>query len=301
MKSKTVVIFCVVITICILISAKFIFPEFSEKSDDVNPDERTDVIDENSDYPEKFDNDNPNDLSDNQSVDNTLPIEKDEFDIQTDDNQEISENASVEETETTISDNQVTNRNQYVDFDYWQSRNPDVYAWIYVPDANISYPIVQRNGDDGYYLRRDIDGKNATAGTLFTEGSYNKKDFSDPVTIVYGHSMRDGTMFGTLETFGKSLSFDDTNMIYIYTPENVFTYTVVAAVPYTNMHILYYNDFSNEIMFDDFFNNLFASRSLIANIDWDNIPKFGDKVIILSTCLKSDSKQRYLLVGKLIK
>ena len=69
-------------------------------------------------------------------------------------------------------------------------RYPDVYAWLSLPGTRIDYPIVQRFGDDSYYVQRDLDGKHDPAGTLFTEYQYNSKSFEDPVTIIYGHHMR---------------------------------------------------------------------------------------------------------------
>ena len=84
-----------------------------------------------------------------------------------------------------------------VDFAAWQERNPDVYAWIEYPGTNVDYPIVQREDDDAYYLRRDIDGREAVAGSLYTEHTYNSKTFDDPVTVIYGHNMANRSMFGS--------------------------------------------------------------------------------------------------------
>ena len=84
-----------------------------------------------------------------------------------------------------------------IDFAVLQEQNPEVYAWIQIQDTNIDYPILQREGDNGYYLNHTIDGEQKTEGSIFTE-DYNSKDFEDPNTVIYGHDMKNGSMFQNL-------------------------------------------------------------------------------------------------------
>lgn len=70
-----------------------------------------------------------------------------------------------------------------VDFATLQKENPDIYAWITVPGTNIDYPILQREGDNAYYLNHNVDGEQEKAGAIFTE-DYNSKDFTDPNTVT---------------------------------------------------------------------------------------------------------------------
>jgi len=85
-----------------------------------------------------------------------------------------------------------------IDFASLQERCPDIYAWLEIPDTDISYPVAQ-NADDTWYLTRDIDGNYSSDGTLFTESAYNGADLTDPATVIYGHRMNSGAMFGTLQ------------------------------------------------------------------------------------------------------
>ena len=79
--------------------------------------------------------------------------------------------------------------------------NPDVYAWIDVPGTEISYPVLQSAEDNSYYLEHTIEGEKTLPGAIYSE-NYNSKDFSDYNTILYGHNMRNGTMFaGPLHDF----------------------------------------------------------------------------------------------------
>ena len=211
-----------------------------------------------------------------------------------------------------------------VDFAAAQKKWPDVYACIRIPGATrcaisdeMGYFIAQHASDDGYYLYRDLDGKDAKSGTLYTEKAYNKTDFSDPVTVIYGHNMANRTMFGGLQSYAETLKFDDEAVIYIYQPGRQLTYRIFAGVPYDTSHVLYYHDFSDEKVFNDFFQalakaaddpkykssnelNAFNIAEGCLNVDKDNLPVAGDKVIILATCKNGDNNHRYWIMAKLV-
>ena len=89
-----------------------------------------------------------------------------------------------------------------VDFDELQAMNPDIYAWVTIPDTDISYAVLQRDGDDDqeYYSKHSENGAYYSGGSIFSQ-DYNQKDFSDPMTVLYGHNLRNGRMFAQLTTF----------------------------------------------------------------------------------------------------
>lgn len=95
-----------------------------------------------------------------------------------------------------------------IDFAALQEQNPEVYAWIQIQDTNIDYPILQREGDNGYYLDHTIDGEKKTEGSIFTE-DYNSKDFEDPNTVIYGHDMKNGSMFQNLLSYQQGCFMKD--------------------------------------------------------------------------------------------
>ncbi|MDO4811168.1 MAG: class B sortase [Eubacteriales bacterium] len=181
-----------------------------------------------------------------------------------------------------------------------RNTNPDVYAWLYVPGTNIDYPVLQSPTDDSYYLARDINGDYLPAGSVMSEHAYNGTDFSDPVTILYGHCMMSGAMFGQMQSYYSSENgLEDYKTIEVYTPDKRLEYEAFAAVPYDMRHILYNYDFSNPRIFFSFFKSIVSIRSFNANINPDEKPRYGDHVLILSTCLKGDSTRRYLVMAKL--
>lgn len=190
-----------------------------------------------------------------------------------------------------------------VDFASLQLRCPDIYSWIQIPGTNIDYPVVQSPKSDDYYLRRDIDGNYATAGSLFTEGSYNGLDYLDPVTVIYGHHMRSGEMFGHLqEYYADADSFAALREIIIYRPDKELHYSVFAAVPYSNEHVLYkFSNFKRESALYEFLETLREARGFGKNLNEETMSGLRpeDRLLILSTCLDGNRQKRYLVIAKL--
>ena len=173
----------------------------------------------------------------------------------------------------------------------------DVYAWIEVPEfasalgssTELSYPVAQHPTDRDFYLSRDLDGNSSKAGTLFTEAvvegkTINGTDLNDPVTVIYGHNMANRTMFGGLQTFLSKMDFSKQHLVYMYDLS----------------HIIYYHDFTNDEVFNSFFDQLWKETDGTTNLDKDNKPVAGDKVLILSVCKNGDDNHRYLVVCKMI-
>ncbi|MCH5184045.1 MAG: class B sortase [Oscillospiraceae bacterium] len=190
-----------------------------------------------------------------------------------------------------------------VDFETLQNRCGDIYAWLDIPDAGISYPVVQSQTDDSFYLDHSIDGKKDENGTLFTEHAYNGLTFSDPVTIIYGHNMRSGAMFGLLqEQFSQKDWFDAHEKIIVYQPERELHYQVFAAVPYGTKHILYqYRCFRDPSALTEFLDVVYNIRKFGKNYREGCTVTQDDRVLILSTCLPRSADGRYLVLAKLEK
>ena len=185
-----------------------------------------------------------------------------------------------------------------IDFDALRAVNPDIYAWLRIEGTDIDYPLVQSAEDDSFYLDHDSDGVYNVNGALFSENEFNGTDMKDPVTIIYGHHMRDGAMFGTLQQdYSDESFFAEHREVLVYTPTETLRYTVFAAVPYSAEHILYYHDFSDENEYTTFFDEIFSVRALSAVLAESDRPEFGDRVLILSTCLIGDNTRRYLVMA----
>ena len=193
----------------------------------------------------------------------------------------------------------------------------DVYAWLEVPDFakilgtdhELSYPVAQHPTDRSFYLSRDLDGNSNKAGTIFSEAvcegkTINSRDLNDPVTVLYGHNQANRTMFGGLQSMLKNLDFSQQHLVYMYQKDRRVTYQIVGGVQYDTSHIIYYHDFSDpekgDEVFNSFFDQLWKETDSTTNLDKDNKPVAGDKVLILSVCKNGDDNHRYLIVCKMI-
>ena len=170
-----------------------------------------------------------------------------------------------------------------IDFAGLQEMNPEIYAWIRIPGTEVDYPIVQRPEDDAYYLDHTIEGAEGLPGSIYTE-SLNKKDFTDKNTVIYGHNMKDNTMFGSLKDYKDSAYMDEHSEVYIYTPEHIFTYKIFAAVTYDSRHIMVAFDFAQDEQYQAYLDSLSQVRNMASYINTDIPVTTADRIITMSTC-----------------
>lgn len=186
-----------------------------------------------------------------------------------------------------------------IDFEAWWEQDENVYAYIEVPNTRISYPILQSDDTqpEDYYLEHNLDGSYGYPGCIYSQ-RLNSEDFEDYNTILYGHNMNNGTGFHDLHKFRDAEFFDENREIYIYTPEMVYTYRVVAAFIFTNEHLMYRFDFETEEGYQEYLDTLKAYPS--GNFD-ENIQELTteDRLLTLSTCTNDDST-RLLVQAKLV-
>lgn len=182
-----------------------------------------------------------------------------------------------------------------VDWDKLLATNADVYAWIRVPGTNIDYPILQASTgkDDDFYLHHDIKKKYSFAGCIYTRRA-NSKDLSDRLTVLYGHNMINGSMFGTVRKFEDEDFFKTHKEFYIYMPQKILKYRIVAYMIADDTDILERFQANNELGFEAYVKVLKKAR----NIRKKEKIKPDDSIVTLSTC-DSKSGNRRLLQGVL--
>ncbi|MBR6917546.1 MAG: class B sortase [Clostridia bacterium] len=186
-----------------------------------------------------------------------------------------------------------------VNFSKQMEINDEIYAWIYVPNTNVNYPILQSRVDDLYYLRRGLDKEYDISGVVFTQ-SHNKRDFSDPVTLIYGHNMTEyGTMFATLHNFEDEEFFKENDTFYIYAPGHIYTYKIVSAYRYDDRHIMNSFDFTDKEVVKEYFDYVMHPTMIPMNVREGVELKEDDRLVVLSTCM-ADNTYRYLVNGVLI-
>lgn len=181
-----------------------------------------------------------------------------------------------------------------IDFETLQNQNPDIYAWIQIPGTAVDYPIVQSPDDNRYYLNHTVSGEQKAEGAIFTE-DYNTKTFRDPNTVIYGHDMKNGSMFQSIHKYMDRSFFDTNRDITIYLPDKILHYKIFAAYLYDNRHLLLSFDFWDKEQYGEYLQEIFSMRNMNAFVDTEMEVTTEDNIITLSTCYAGISSQRYLV------
>ena len=193
-----------------------------------------------------------------------------------------------------IEDNEIKSTTPIeVDFNKLKEINSNINAWIYMEDSIINYPIVKGN-DNSFYLNHSIDGKYNPNGSLFIDYR-NKDNFEDMVTYIYGHHMKNNTMFGNLELFKEQNYYDNHKEMYLFTKEENYILELFAGFTTADGSEIYnyINSDSNKKLVD----YAKSKSNFITNIEISN----KDKVVVLSTCSYDYENARYVLLGILKK
>lgn len=181
-----------------------------------------------------------------------------------------------------------------IDFDSLRSINTDVIGWIYVEALDgVSYPVVRGTYND-QYLHMTYEKNYNFAGTIFIDYE-NKADFSDCNTLVYGHNMKNGSMFGQLKNFSKDDSaYNKSKYFWIFTPEKNYRYEIISAYT-TAVNSDTYTLFKGPGQeFVDYMNKIVSYSDIKTTPGELGVE---DKIVTLSTCTGNEST-RYVVQGK---
>lgn len=184
-----------------------------------------------------------------------------------------------------------------VDFEILQENGPDIIAWLTLPDTAVNYPVTQAEDND-YYLRHLYDGTYNKAGCLFADYE-NKKDFSDRNTIIYGHNMRDGSMFASLNEYKEQSYYDSYPQMYLVTPDGGYLCDIFAAFEAkpkesgsdTSPWRMEWKD-------DGAYTTWLSAMADRSVVETDVTVTSSDKVLTLSTCTPGGAS-RFIVMGKL--
>ena len=123
-----------------------------------------------------------------------------------------------------IEDNKIINTKDKIDWNKLSSINKDIVGWIEIPNTNINYPILK--DENLYYLNHNYDGKTNRNGSIFIR---NNDLFESEEITIYGHNMKNGTMFATLAKYINKDFLANNSKFYIYTKENTYEGHIFAA------------------------------------------------------------------------
>ncbi len=177
-----------------------------------------------------------------------------------------------------------------VDLASLQEQNPDVKGWIYFENEDISYPVLY-SGDDETYLRRTMDRKSATAGSIFIEGK-NNPDFEDSHTLIYGHNMRNLSMFGKLKFYKEDPEYYAEHMYFqIIKNDAVYRYRIFAYEDVSADSYVYAVPFGQTDDFAQFISRIYESSYRDTGVTATK----DDKIITLSTCGTTSGEERFVV------
>ena len=185
-----------------------------------------------------------------------------------------------------------------VDFESLLAQGPDVKAWLELPGTVIQYPVTQGE-DNSYYLKHLYDGTANKVGCLFID-SENAEDFSDNNTIIYGHNMRDGSMFSTLVEYKAQAYYDEHPEMYLVTPEGGYVAEVFSAFvaspeesgSETSPWALEWKD-------SGAYTTWLSAMQERSVIETGVSVTSSDKVLTLSTCTNGGA-DRFIVMGRLV-
>lgn len=180
-----------------------------------------------------------------------------------------------------------------------KEKNPDFWGWIKIDDTALSYPVMHTPEEPEYYLRRDFEGAYSLRGVPFLDGRCYDGCGN---YIIYGHYMKDGTMFGSLQAYAKPAYCEEHPTITLNTANGCEVYTVMAAF-YSQVYkqedtgvfrYYQYADLSNEEDFAAYVEQVKKAALYDTGVN----AQYGEQLLTLSTCSYHTDDGRFVVVAK---
>lgn len=182
--------------------------------------------------------------------------------------------------------------NLAINFDSLKAQNPDTRAWLYGMDGIVNYPVVQ-GADNDYYSHRLLDGKEQFCGTLFIDCRNNFLE--DDITYIYGHKMKDGSMFGHFGKYDTYAYYASHPTFRLFTPDGTYELQVVACVYTTKWEPLRFK-FADQ----QDFNNTIANYRRRSTFQTAVETNYGDHLVALWTCAYYREDGRMFILCKAV-
>lgn len=173
--------------------------------------------------------------------------------------------------------------------------NEDYRGWLNVENTNIDYPVLQ-SYDNQYYLDKDINREYLMSGSIFM--NYLNDGFNDENTVLFGHHMRNKTMFAQLKKYKeKEFFYGDNDIVIEVENDKVLKYKVFSAYVTDSKDNYIKTNFDDKDQYKEFLEDIKNKSQYKSDIDVNE----NDKIITLSTCSYEFNDARMVVHGKLLK
>lgn len=202
--------------------------------------------------------------------------------------------ALVSETETVLESIEETEPSQRIrkrDLEPILEQNPDCVGWVCIPDTEVNYPVMHTPEEPQKYLHRNFEGEESASGTPFLQDT---STLASDHLVIYGHNMKNGTMFGSLKQYLDSDYAEAHPVIELETAEGLHNYTIIAAAIVRSRDIWYYfRNAESEEQYDQLVAGILERAEYVSGI----VPEYGQQLLTLSTCYGTQSDDRLIVIG----
>ena len=184
------------------------------------------------------------------------------------------------------------------DFTALLERNPEVIGWIKIDDTDVDLPVMQREGDNSYYLKHDLDGNWDDLGLPYLD--YECDIQQSRHLILYGHNMADNTMFGSLRQYRQNPSYyKEAPFITFSSNYADYTYVMVGLIitsgnADSDFKYWQMEELDDKNTFDSYMGSVNAKNMIDNPID----VQYGDSLLTLSTCYSDEDNSRFVIVAR---
>lgn len=218
------------------------------------------------------------------------------------DSMPLEETAPEETKETASAILRESAQDAQVDFQALKEENPEIFAWLYIPDTSIDAPVAQSGESDEYYASHNITKENDENGALYIEAA-NLTSMCDFNTVIHGNTAEDGEsgLFAELYQFSDPDYFDSHEQMYLYLEDNVLTYEIFAAYERENNSLIRTYDFTYLSGCDQFLKDMYGIRSMNMMIrsGWEDVTPYHF-LVTLTTSRGKDSDSQFVVLAALI-
>lgn len=217
------------------------------------------------------------------------------FENVSDNHEDDFRNKNKSEADNLSSEEKISSKSY--NFDSIKNINSDVVGWIKIDGTKVNYPVMQNSNDSNYYLHRSIYKEYSSIGSIYAPNICNLKTADN--IILYGHHIKDGSMFGSLTKYKNYNYYKEHKYIKLMIDDSSFSDYEIMAIIVTNVDDFKYYGFTrteNQNQYDEYIreckNMSIFETGVKAN--------YGDKLLTLVTCEYSQSNGRMIIVAKKI-